>query len=112
MSALGHKRTLAVQNGMSALPPKATSNATYGDVRFGPIAYMRYLLDDLVSSQEERLWDGEAECFGSLEVDDELKLGRVLHRQVGRLSAAEYAVDIFRPPSETDLLFRSHMKSV
>jgi hypothetical protein len=29
MSALGHKRTFALQNGMSALPPKATSNATY-----------------------------------------------------------------------------------
>src|SRR5262249_46887376 len=28
MSALGHKRTYAVQNGTSALPPKATSNAT------------------------------------------------------------------------------------
>ena len=31
MSALGQKQTYAVQNGMSALPPKATSNATYGD---------------------------------------------------------------------------------
>src|SRR5215475_873875 len=30
MSALGQKRTCAVQNGMSALPPKATSNATDG----------------------------------------------------------------------------------
>src|SRR5262245_16342962 len=28
MSALGHKQTCAVQKGMSALPPKATSNAT------------------------------------------------------------------------------------
>ena len=27
MSALGHKRTFAVQKGMSALPPKATLNA-------------------------------------------------------------------------------------
>ena len=27
MSALGHKRTYAVHNGMSALPPKATLNA-------------------------------------------------------------------------------------
>jgi hypothetical protein len=26
MSALGHKRTFAVQNGMSALPPKADIN--------------------------------------------------------------------------------------
>ena len=30
MSALGQKRTYAVQTGLSALPPKATSNATYG----------------------------------------------------------------------------------
>src|SRR5262245_39762054 len=35
MSALGQKQTCAVQKGMSALPPKATSNATYGDVCFG-----------------------------------------------------------------------------
>ena len=81
---------------MSALHPKADMCGANSNVRFGPIADMRSLLDDLVSSQEERLWDGEAECFGSLEIDDELKLGRVLHRQVGRLSAAEYAVDIFR----------------
>ena len=38
MSALGQKQTFAPQNFMSALPPKATSNATYGNVRFGPIA--------------------------------------------------------------------------
>src|SRR5262249_2932503 len=37
-SALGQKQTCAVQTGMSALPPIATSNATYGDVRFGPKA--------------------------------------------------------------------------
>src|SRR4030095_11429658 len=33
MSALGHKQTCAPQNVMSALPPKATSNATNGRVR-------------------------------------------------------------------------------
>ena len=36
MSALGQKQTCALQKAMSALPPKATPNATYGDVRFGP----------------------------------------------------------------------------
>src|SRR5262249_11094301 len=41
MSALGQKQTCAAQQPMSALPPKATSNATYGDVRFGPIADIR-----------------------------------------------------------------------
>src|SRR5215831_16065134 len=38
MSALGQKQTFAVQTGMSALPPIATSNATQGNVCFGPKA--------------------------------------------------------------------------
>jgi hypothetical protein len=36
----------------------------------------------------------EAERLGGLEIDDELKLRRVLYRQVGRLVAAQYAIDI------------------
>jgi hypothetical protein len=38
MSALGQKRTFAVQNGMSALPPKADIRDYGWDVRYGPIA--------------------------------------------------------------------------
>ena len=38
MSALGQKQTCAVQNGMSALPPKADMCGALGDVRFVPIA--------------------------------------------------------------------------
>jgi hypothetical protein len=38
MSALGHKRTFAPQNVMSALPPKADMCGATGDVRFGPKA--------------------------------------------------------------------------
>jgi hypothetical protein len=38
MSALGHKRTFAVQNGMSALPPKADIDGWSFHVRFVPIA--------------------------------------------------------------------------
>jgi hypothetical protein len=45
------------------------------------------LFDHFVGTLQEWLRDGEAECLGSLEVDDELKLRRVLHRQVGRLGA-------------------------
>jgi hypothetical protein len=36
MSALGHKRTFAVQNGMSALPPIADICSATRDVRFVP----------------------------------------------------------------------------
>jgi len=35
-SALGHKRTFAMQKGMSALHPKADICGTTWDVRFGP----------------------------------------------------------------------------
>ena len=38
MSALGQKRTCAVQNVMSALPPKADMCIALGYVRFVPIA--------------------------------------------------------------------------
>ena len=38
MSALRQKQTCAVQNAMSALPPKADMCGALGDVRFVPIA--------------------------------------------------------------------------
>jgi len=38
MSALGHKQTCAVQEPMSALPPKADMCTARGHVCFGPIA--------------------------------------------------------------------------
>jgi len=38
MSALGHKRTFAVQNGMSALPSRADICSATRDVCFGPKA--------------------------------------------------------------------------
>ena len=44
MSALGQKQTCAVQEGMSALPPKADMCSATGDVRFVPIADIRRCL--------------------------------------------------------------------
>jgi hypothetical protein len=41
MSALGQKQTFAVQNGMSALPPRADMCGALADVRFVPIADMK-----------------------------------------------------------------------
>ena len=40
MSALGQKQTFAVQNAMSALPPKADMCGAKSNVRFVPIADM------------------------------------------------------------------------
>src|SRR5262249_31528849 len=49
MSALGQKQTYAVQNPMSALPPKADSCSAQADVRFGPKADMDYFTQFLPS---------------------------------------------------------------
>jgi hypothetical protein len=68
MSALGQKRTCAVHYPMSALPPKATSNATSWNVRFGPKADIAHLVDDLVGGGEQRLRERQAQCLSRLEV--------------------------------------------
>ena len=44
MSALGHKRTCAVQEGMSALPPEADMCSATRYVRFVPIADISTLI--------------------------------------------------------------------
>jgi hypothetical protein len=43
MSALGQKQTFAVQNRMSALPPKADMCGATRDVRYGPTATAIFL---------------------------------------------------------------------
>jgi hypothetical protein len=46
MSALGQKRTHAVQQGMSAIHPKADMCGAPRDVRYGPIADISNILFD------------------------------------------------------------------
>ena len=95
MSALGHKQTFAVQNGMSALPPKADMCSALVNVRFVPIADIRATsFDHLVGAADKRVGDVEAERLGGLEVDDQLDLRGLLDRQIGRLLALEYPAGV------------------
>jgi hypothetical protein len=52
------------------------------------------LLDHLVGGSEERWWHGETERSGSLQIDDQLKFGRLLNRQIAGFLALEDAVDV------------------
>jgi len=47
------------------------------------------LFDHLVGAQQERFGDRQPERLGGIEVDHQLKLGRLLDRQIGRLGAAQ-----------------------
>ena len=54
------------------------------------------LLDHLVGYREHVRRDSEAKRLGSLHVDDQLKLGRLLDRQFAWTCTAQYAIDICR----------------
>ena len=92
MSALGQKQTCAMQNAMSALPPKRTCSATR-DVRFVPKADI-ISFDHFVGPSEERRRHCDAECLSGLEIDNKFVFARRLHRQIGRLLALENPIDI------------------
>jgi hypothetical protein len=52
------------------------------------------LLDYLIRSQQQRVGNGDAERLGGLEVDHELELGGLLHRQVGRVGPLQDLVHV------------------
>src|SRR5260370_982275 len=56
----------------------------------------RILLDYLIRPLQERRRDRQSESLGGLEVDDQLELGGLLDRQVGRLGALENLIDVNR----------------
>src|SRR5262245_25240221 len=89
MSALGHKQTFAVQNVMSALPPKADMCVALVHVRFGPKADIGTLFDHLVDARLHCRRHIEAERLGGLQIDVELDFASLLDWQVGGFFALE-----------------------
>jgi hypothetical protein len=51
-------------------------------------------LDDVIGSEQQRPRDRQAQRLGSLEVDDQLELGRLLYRKIAGSGAFEDLVDI------------------
>src|SRR5262245_7456018 len=78
------KRTCAVHTPMSALGQKRTHAAQ----QKGP------LFDHLVGAGDERGRHGETKRFRSLEVDDQLQLGREFHRKITRVGSFQDFVHI------------------
>jgi hypothetical protein len=60
-----------------------------------PAAFVEHaLFDDLIRPPQQRLRNREPERFGSLEIDDELELRGLLHREVARFGALEDLVHV------------------
>jgi hypothetical protein len=49
---------------------------------------LKRLFDHLVGAQEERFWDRQTKNLGGRKIEDEIELGRLLDREVGRLRPA------------------------
>ena len=89
----------AVVASLEALDPgrpnrEADIRDTHRHVRFGPradsrTAANRTLFDDLVGALEERLGNCQTKCFGGLEIDDKLELGRLLNWNFGGFDPAQ-----------------------
>ena len=85
---------------MSALPPIADIGTQSWNVRFVPKdicgAANCTLFDHLIGTSLQRLWHGQTECFGGLEINGEFVLVGSLNRKIGRLLASKNAIDIIR----------------
>ena len=63
--------------------------------------------DHLIRAQQDRLWDGETERFGGLEIDHQFELGRLLDRQIAWLGTLQDLVDVFGRSAEEVIEARS-----
>ena len=94
MSALGQKRTYAVQKVMSALPPKADMCSALAHVCFVPIADIAPSFDQFVGPRKKRIWDSKTQSLGGREIDYQFKLSRLLDRKISWVCPFEYLIDV------------------
>ena len=87
MSALGHKRTYAVQKGMSALPPIADTGGALAYVCFVPGADIARSLNHRVGAPKYCRRNGKAECLCGFKIDRQFVLVRRLHWRTARPGA-------------------------
>src|SRR6266851_796904 len=62
---------------------------THASIGLSMVALLRRSLDHLIRPLQERRRDRQAEGLGGLEVDHQLELGGLLHREIGGLGALE-----------------------
>ena len=89
---------------MSPLTPKADIHGMQGHVRFVPIADMS---DSITSSAVASSDCGTVRPRAFAVIDNQLVLGRRLHRHIGWLFALEDAIDIPRGPPDHIVRIRS-----
>ena len=83
---------------VSSFPPKPETRnlkpETRGSVLVTQSSELRFLLNQPIRSGQHIRWNRETDLLCGFEIDHQLKLRRLLHRQVRRLSAFQDLVHI------------------
>src|SRR5271168_431327 len=84
---------------MSALPPEnrhpwGNSACPFCQNRTHAPHHLCSLFNHPVGAEQQRLRHLEAECLRSLEIDNQLELGRLLDGKIGRLCASQYFISV------------------
>lgn len=53
------------------------------------------LFNHRIGKREQLIWNIEADCLRRLGVDDQLELGRLFNRQIGRFCPSCYLINVF-----------------
>jgi hypothetical protein len=67
---------------MSALPPTAAQEHAFDYVADGPKPEVASLFNHLIGSGEQRLWHCKSDFLRSFEIENKLKLGWLIERNI------------------------------
>src|ERR1700676_1232525 len=91
-----NRAVLTVRQSLPVFPDKQTCSKSIG---MSQRCQQATSFDHVIGAGEQRRWHAEAERLRSLEIDNQVKLGRLFDRNVARLGPSQYLVDVFRRPS-------------
>src|SRR5262245_46454401 len=94
---VSHSADPPLQQGLSASGNPAGASHRTSICSWPPPRGRVALLYHLISSCQQRGWDGEAEGLGSLLVDKQLELGGLLNREIRGPGTSQNPVDVSSP---------------
>jgi hypothetical protein len=94
--SIGLRLGLSVQSLYGRRTERSTRDNGQHELIASALPRAFHSLDYLIGTREQRRWDGDAECLRYLEINSQMKFGRLHHRQICRFLALENSAGIYR----------------